>query len=431
MLNPITALEAIIVNRMLKNFEIDKKRDMLYPDLACYQMNIAEMASRAVEDGADEDLLPSWSKFAAEPLKGKGFFTYMLQALFDGKHDALELDVEFQVGEIAERRVAMMFIASANNDNLMKTAQIADRALPGYTVITLCGHKENRINGQRVTNRNSQQLVNEIIEQDETNVLVLSNQMAARSFSIPEITELYLAYDNGDNGATIQKMSRTLTPSNSSSKVGRVFSLSFDPNRDDKFDSMIMEAALKVKKKDEDIVSAMRRVLRSIDIFRSSEDGAELFDEAEFIKQSMARNGLSRVMGKVADVSSIPAEVCVALSSGNIDVARMAKVMKSSKGRTFAEKRDPKNKNKRDLSHEKMMAKVREMITTIVENMDVLVLGTGETNVQNAFISVEKNGYEDAVADRFGVDYETIKFVFDTGIIKQDWVDIRMQGEVS
>jgi hypothetical protein len=413
---------------MLKNFVIDTSRDRLYPDLACYQMNIAEMASRAVEDGADEDLLPSWSKFAADPLKGKGFFTYMLQALFDGKHDALELDVEYQVGEIADRRVAMMFIASANNDNLMKTAQIADRALPGYTVVTLCGHKDNRINGQRVTNRNSQQLVKEVLEQSEANILILSNQMAARSFSIPEITELYLAYDNGDNGATIQKMSRTLTPSKSDSKVGRVFSLSFDPNRDDKFDSMIMEAALKVKKSDEDIVSAMRRVLRSIDIFRSTEDGAELFDEAEFIKQSMARNGLSRVMGKVADISAIPLEVATALSTGNIDVARMTKVMASAKGKTHsASDADPKKKNKRDLSHEKMMAKVREMITTIVENMDILIYGTGETNVQSAFASIEENNLQVAVEERFGVEWDVIKFVFNTGIIKQEWIDIRMQ----
>lgn len=413
---------------MLKNFVIDTSRDRLYPDLACFQMNVAEMATRAIEDGADEDLLPSWSKFAADPLKGKGFFTYMLQALFEGKHDSLELDVEYQVGEIAQRRVAMMFIASANNDNLLKTAQIADRALAGYTVVTLCGHKDNRINGQRVTNRNSQKLVKEVLEQDDANVLILSNQMAARSFSIPEITELYLAYDNGDNGATIQKMSRTLTPSNSDSKVGRVFSLSFDPNRDDKFDSMIMEAALKVKKADEDIVSAMRRVLRSIDIFRSTEDGAELFDEAEFIKQSMARNGLSRVMGKVADISAIPMEVAVALSSGNIDVARMTKVMASAKGKTHAASdADPKQKNKRDLSHEKMMARVREMITTIVENMDILIYGSGEENVTNALRWVEDEKLQAVVTDRMGVEYDVIKFVFDTGIIKQDWVDIRMQ----
>ena len=392
-------------------------------------MNIASMAAKALEDGADEELLPSWSKFAAEPLKAKGFFTYMLQAVFEGKHNAPELHAEYQVGEVAERRVAMMFIAAANNDNLMETAKIADRALSGYTVITLCGHKDNRINGQKVTNRSSQQLVSEVIEQTKDNVLILSNQMAARSFSIPDITELYLAYDNGDAGASAQKMSRTLTPSKSETKVGRIFSLSFDPNRDDKFDSMVMEAALKVKKSDEDIVSAMRRVLQSLDIFRCTPDGAEVFTEAEFIRSAMARNGLSRVMGKVADVSSIPVEVVEGLASGNIDVARMTKVMASSKGKTYAEKADKKNGVKRDLSAEKLLAKAREMITTIIENMDIIIYGTDQTNVQKALESVEAQGLESAVTDRFGVDYEVIRFVFDTGIIKQDWIDMRMSAE--
>ena len=411
----------------MKHFKIDAKRDRMYPGLACYQMEIASMTQKAIDDGLDEDLLPSWSKFAAEPLKSKGFFTYMLQAIFESKHDALDLDVEYQVGEVAKRRVAMMFIASANNENLMTTASIADRALAGYKVITLCGHKENKINGQRITNRNSQQMVNEVLEQDDANVLILSNQMAARSFSIPEINELYLAYDNGDNGATIQKMSRTLTPSNSDSKVGRVFSLSFDANRDDKFDSMIMEAALKVKKDEEDVVTAIRRVLKSIDIFRATEEGAEHFDEADFIKASMARNGLSRVMGKVADISSIPQEVCVALAEGKVEVARLTKVMKSAKGKTYADKMKKEPNNKRDLSQEKMMAKVREMITTIVENMDIIIHGTGEKNLRNALAAVESKGYESEISDLFGVDYELIKFVFDTEIIKQDWVDIRME----
>ena len=411
----------------MKYFKIDKGRDRLYPDLACYQMDIVSMSQKAVDDGADEDLLPSWSKFAAEPLKAKGFFTYMLQAVFEGKHDALELDTEYQTQDISSRRVAMMFIASANNENLMVTSQIADRALGGYTVVTLCGHKDNRINGQRVTNRTSQQLVKEVLEQDDKNVLILSNQMAARSFSIPDITELYLAYDGGDNGATIQKMSRTLTPKDLS-KVGRVFSLSFDSNRDDKFDSMVMEAAVRVKKDDEDIVSAMRRVLKSIDIFRCTEDGAEIFDEAEFIKASMARNGLSRVMGKIADISNIPLEVATGLASGNIDYKRMTKVMAAAKGKTReASTSSPTPSNKRDLTHAKMMAKVREMVSTIIENIDIVVHGTNNTNVKEALETIVENNLEEEIANLFGTEFEVIQFIFDHDIIKQDWIDIRMQ----
>ena len=75
----------------MKHFKIDAKRDRMYPGLACYQMEIASMTQKAIDDGLDEDLLPSWSKFAAEPLKSKGFFTYMLQAIFESKHDALDL----------------------------------------------------------------------------------------------------------------------------------------------------------------------------------------------------------------------------------------------------------------------------------------------------------------------------------------------------
>ena len=414
----------------MKHFTIDTNRDKLYPDLQCYQMDIASMTTLALEDGVDEELLPSWSKFGADPLKAQGFFTYMLQAMFEGKHNAPELSVRYQLNQNKkERRVAMMFIAAANNKNLLTSASLADDALNGYTVITLCGDNDNRINGQKVSNHNSQKLVKEVLEQDDNDILILSNRMAARSFSIPEITELYLAYDNGDNGATIQKMSRTLTPNDSVDKVGRIFSLSFDPNRDDKFDSMIMEASVRKKKDDEDIVSSMRRTLNSVDIFRCTEDGAQKMDEAEFIKQSMARNGLSRVMGKVADVSAIPLEVAVALSTGNIDVARMTKVMASSKGKTYAEKADKKNGVKRDTSAEKLLAKAREMITTIVENMDIIIYGTDQTNVQKALESVEAQGLESAVEEQFGCDFDVIKFVFDTGIIKQDWIDMRMSAE--
>ena len=411
----------------MKSFKIDKNRDKLYPGLSCYQMDVAPMAQKVLDNGADEELLPSWSKLGAEPLKAKGFLTYMLQAIFEGKHDALELQVDYQT-DIEERRVAMMFIASLKNENLLDITKIARQAMPSWIVITLCGDKDNRINGQRITNRNSEQMVKEVIEGSDKQVLILSNRMASRSFSIPEITELYLAYDNGDNGATTQKMSRTLTPSDQS-KVGKVFSLSFDPNRDDKFDAMVMEAAIKVKKTGESIISAMRRVLKSLDIFQCTEDGAVKFDESSFIKDAMSRNGLSRAMGKISDVHKLPYEVALAFSEGNIDVKRASKQMAAAKGKTYLEKRDSAPQTKRDISHQKMMAKAREMITTIIENADILVWGTGETVIQDAFDRIEKENIEDVVTDRMGVDYSLIRFAFDEGIIKQDWVDIVMEAK--
>ena len=186
---------------------------------------------------------------------------------------------------------------------------------------------------------------------------------------------------------------------------------------------------MKVKKTGESIISAMRRVLKSLDIFQCTEDGAVKFDESSFIKDAMSRNGLSRAMGKISDVHKLPYEVALAFAEGNIDVKRASKQMAAAKGKTYLEKRDSAPQTKRDISHQKMMAKAREMITTIIENADILVWGTGHTTVSEALHQVEKEGIEDVVTDRMGVDYSLIRFAFDEGIIKQDWVDIVMEAK--
>ena len=413
----------------MKHFKIDTNRDKLYPALSCYQMDVASMAQKALDNGADEELLPSWSKFAADPLKAQGFYTYTLQAILEGKHNAPELHAKYQIGERSDkRRVVMIFLPKCRNENMLHIKDMTKEAMSSWDHITLCGDKDNRINGQRVTNKNSEQMVREVIESSDKPIIILSSQMATRSFSIPEITEMYLAYDNGDSGATTQKTMRGCTPDDEQ-KHAKVFSLSFDPNRDDKFDAMVMEAAIAGKKGDESIISSIRTVLRSLDIFQCTDNGAVKFDESSFIKETMSRNGLSRAMGKISDVHKLPYEVALAFAEGNIDVKRASKQMAAAKGKTYLEKRDSAPQTKRDISHQKMMAKAREMITTIIENADILVWGTGHTTVSEALCQVEKEGIEDVVTDRMGVEYSLIRFAFDEGIIKQDWVDIVMEAK--
>jgi hypothetical protein len=73
---------------MLKQFNIDTQRDLLAPDFACYQMDLMGPVNAAIAAGeVDEDFsnLPSWAKFAANPIKSKGFFTRTLQAMFLGQ----------------------------------------------------------------------------------------------------------------------------------------------------------------------------------------------------------------------------------------------------------------------------------------------------------------------------------------------------------
>lgn len=415
----------------LKYFKVDATRHQLYVDVEFYQMNLKSIVDIArehepeafVDNGA---FLPSWSKFAAQPVKAKGFFTNMLQAVFEGKGGDDSLNVDFQTGRRAKEgiKVAMMFLpGSTTNDNLLEIKPIAEQALRGFRIVLVSG-------AESMSNASAERDVKEQIELAEKNnqhVLILSAGMAQRSFSIPQITELYLAYDAGDNGATIQKMSRTLTP-HRAGKVGRVISLSFDPNRDDKLDSMIIETAQNYKRNHNipDLKQALRDVLRTIDIFKCQPNGAVKVEVDQYLEEALARKSIDRVIGKIAPMSDLSKEVVSALSSGKVDIFRAAVQAAASKGKTSINT-VKKNKGKdRTEANENDLAKAREMIVTIAQNIDIIRY-YGGTTIEEAFQLMDEEGddIQRDVSRQFGVDYELIKELVLTNFINRDLLDLK------
>lgn len=411
---------------MLKHFKINTERNRLIADVAFYQMDLRGIARTAAEQTADPDLLPSWSKFNAAPAKAKGFFVYMLQAIFEGKHDALELNSSYQWGAKAGR-VAMMFFGGIDNKNLVLAAEYAQEALNGFTVVL--------VNSEVTDGSKAEKMVKEKIEKaqkENKNVLIVASRMAQRSFSIGEISELYLAYDGGEEGATIQKMSRALTP-HKEGKIGRIISLSFDPNRDDKFDAMIIQTAVNYRRNHNivDMHQAMIDVLRTIDIFRCTDVAAVKINADEYLEQLYARKtGLNRVLGKTVDMSKLDREAIEALASGTIEYFRTKEVEAADKGKT----RKPGSTSKRNRERptniderawERIVAKARETIVAISENVDILIHGTGATKVWEALDIINTNPeYKQYVATEFGVDYSVIDFLFRSGAINEDLLEL-------
>lgn len=416
---------------MLKNFKVDATRHDLYVDVEFYQMNLAsvvEIARSAEPDAFVEDgiFLPSWSKFAANPVKAKGFFTNMLQAVFEGKGNDDSLNVDYQTGRRAKEgtKVAMMFLpGSTTNANLQEIKPIAEQALRGFRIVLVSGAED-------MTNASAERDVKEAIETAEKSgqhVLILSAGMAQRSFSIPQITELYLAYDTGDNGATIQKMSRTLTP-HKVGKVGRVISLSFDPNRDDKFDAIMLETAQNYKRnhKIPDLKQALRDVLRTVDIFKCQADGAVKVEIDEYLEQALARKSIDRVIGKVAPIKELSREEITALASGNVEVFRAARQAAAARGKTRLNvAKKTKGADRTDAS-EKELARAREMIVTIAQNIDIIRYYGGST-IEEAFAIMDDEGaaIQQDVTDQFGVDYRLIKELVLTNFINRDLLDLK------
>jgi len=416
---------------LLKHFKVDVTRHQLVVDVEFYQMNLAsvvEIARTAEPDAFVEDgiFLPSWSKFAAQPVKAKGFFTNMLQAVLEGKGGDDSLNVDYQTGRKAKEgiKVAMMFLpGSTTNDNLKEIKPIAEQALRGFRVVLVSGAED-------MSNATAEREVREAIELAEKanqHVLILSAGMAQRSFSIPQITELYLAYDTGDNGATIQKMSRTLTP-HKVGKVGRVVSLSFDPNRDDKFDAMMIETAQNYKKNHgiKDLKQALRDVIRTVDIFKCQQDGAVKIEADEYLEQALARKSIDRVIGKIAPVDTLTADEVRALAGGNVDVFRAARTDAAARGKTRLNVVKKKSgANKTDASNTELKM-AREMIVTISQNIDIIRY-YGGTTIEEAFELMDADGadIQSDVTAQFGVDYAMVKELVLSNFINRDLLDLK------
>jgi hypothetical protein len=207
-----------------------------------------------------------------------------------------------------------------------------------------------------INGRNVESVVEHMVsksKKDGRNLLLISACMAQRSFSEGSITELYLAYDAGDSGATIQKVSRTLTPNGTETKVGNVISLSFDPNRDDKFDELILTTALNYKKNKNTLTfeEAINTVLKTVDIFNCTENGAIRFNTNDYLSQTMSRNSLNRVIGRIAPIEDLSDDQIKALANGNINQFKQATQNTSLSGKTRDIKIRGKNNVKNDRYH--------------------------------------------------------------------------------
>ena len=415
----------------LKYFKVDPTRHELVVDMQLFQMDLKGAVDYTIaqDPNLDRAELASWSKFAAKPIKAKGLWTNILQAIFEAKHGLDELNIDLQTNEVPDHRVSMMFLPGSTgvaNGDLALIGRMAQDALKGFVVIT--------VSGDEMTNREAERKVKEQIEKAKKNnqsVLILSAGMAQRSFSVGEITELYLAYDNGDSGATIQKISRALTP-HTLGKVGRIVSLSFDPNRDDKFDDLVLVTAQNFQKTHGgDMRQALDTVLRTIDIFNCTADGGIKLLRDEYLEELLATGRLSRVIGKISDVSKLTPEEIMALATGDIAVYHAAKVDAAQKGKTRKGKLTVNGKAVSPATFQKMLAEAKKMITTIVENLDILTYGTSSANIHEALAKLVNNPVKQAeVKKHFNVDFEIINDLFEREIINSRMVELLEKDKV-
>ena len=261
----------------------------------------------------DVTVMPSWSKIWGRPLANEAFISSLALSLTGQNPLRSELNLSSMMGESV---YCFMLLVSADKKEMKQIKEIFNRTVPDYHVKVLNGDFTTNIRAEDETVRE----INEAKIAGKKGVIIIANQMGSRSYSVSEIQSTVIAFDRGSVDATVQKVSRCLTPgeiwTGSEKQFGGIVDLSFDPNRAENIEKIILEEAILVQRAGEadDFTKAVKFVLSSVDLFKMNEYGyaEEVTEEAMF-----GIFGDNDAMLRVADVS---VDLVAALESGMFDI---------------------------------------------------------------------------------------------------------------
>jgi hypothetical protein len=171
-------------------------------------------------------------------------------------------------------------------------------------------------------------------------------------------------------------------------------------------------------------------VLRSIDIFACTPDGAVSVNIDSYLKAAMARKGVSRVLAKVADLDQLTSEQLRAVAEGNAEYFRSEKQGSAPRGKTRETQGKGADKVRQDTAELKLRAKAREVVLTVIENFDFVLLSTATRTAADAIEVLRVDQEQRAImSEEFGVDYEVIEYLFEKKVINTDWLELVHDGD--
>jgi len=434
-----------------KYFTVNPLLDTFLVKTRFFLLDIKRVVDECTLTITDDDFknLPSWSKFHKYPIKAKGWYIHLIQAIFNGQHNFNEVHSDLIINETnilknvieikPRRRVVMIFMGdNIMIKNLNAIGYLNKEALPEWEHIILHGQLTNQYKAEKLVKDKLEELDRKGFT--EKPVMILSAKMGQRSFSIKEITELYLAYDGGSRGTTIQKISRTLTIDFSNKdKIGNIFSLSFDSNRDDKIDGHVIEAALNmVKKSGIDFREALRMILSSIDIYSSTQIGVQFINNDQFIEDAMSRGSVSRAIGITANLYGLPKETLQAIAAGNADYKKDEILDAATKGKTTAKKKKPMitdfpEKPEKELAGQELtlMHQARQVIITLIEEFGHIFIATKTTNCADAIQKMKDEKWDDAIFSEHGLTLDLIDFlIIKEKRVRPEWIEALHNKEI-
>ena len=313
------------------------------PNIKLYQLDWGVFVP--LTEGFDPEEVPSFTKAVKDVERAQGFWRSLTESLVGEANGELARQKADQCalsGFISDRvDSVMMFVSGAAKKTEMdKLGKILSGVLTDWDVRV--------VNGNHTSNAAAETEVKSWIEIAKDNgkrgVWLLSSNMATRSFSVPDINVVVLAYDAGDSAATVQKISRALTPGGEKT-TGHIVSLSLVPGRDDKTDAIVLEAAEKVAEaQGVGLEEALRRVHRTMPIFTIEDGYSVQLEASDYLNNVLNLRGCKRVAVGREAILTHPEELYSLVSHlGKMKNRVESPEVDLTPGSTFKDPKDRKN----------------------------------------------------------------------------------------
>jgi hypothetical protein len=419
----VTTFDFAALNSTPRAIEFEQQ----LPNLKFYQLDWGQYVP--VVEGFDPDEVPAFTKAIKDVERAQGFWRGLIESLVGKARGnlaragadqcALSGFIQDDVDSV------MMFVSgSAKNEQVDKLGLILSGILTDWDVKV--------VNGGHTSNAKAETDVKQWIEiakdQGKRGVWLLSTNMATRSFSVSDINVVLLAYDAGDQAATIQKISRALTPGGGKG-TGHVVSLSLVSGRDDKTDAIVLEAAEKVaESQDLDLEEAVRRVYRTMPIFTIDDGYSVQLDVSDYLNRVLSLRGCKRVaVGREAILLHAEDIQALVTNVGKMGNRLDRPEVKLTPGTTFKDPANRQGTREATLSASDLN-NIRQRLEALADQSEYFVYFSGlKPSIQSLFETLEND--EDLTLDfyeEFRVAPENLKELFELKALNRVAVEAAM-----
>ena len=373
------------------------------PNIMFRQYNFSQLINKELE------VNPSWHKAYQDPDKSYAWLKDVWQSFFGTSSNGMIMSAN----EVAAQTITgyMIFLprtlrqSQTDHEKANHIDSPFTKAFKHLQVFAGSAHHLIEVTGNMTTGADAEKYVTDQIKAMKADpktahkipVVVSTGHIGARSFSIPEINVVVLAFDNGSAAAVGQYSSRGSTRDDSNpNKVATVINIALDSTRDDAIAMAVLESAISdVDPNDPDndnIVKAIKRVLRSLNYAAVTPDGEDLVpvDVDAYTEKILSSNSLNKVIGSSCNANAIiedPALIhsLLEMTGQSISLGKAEAI--AAKGKTFKIV-TPGKRPKKELTDEQMsereyvalVNKIREAIRLIADSsLPIARLASTET----------------------------------------------------